>query len=235
MHLSYGKFNAYDLFVSKLVILVLLICQISNLCILILHYLLLILTVRWLLMKLWQKPYSLLLCIMICCSLKTELLHEASVGLHQTTIHSSDLPVRTKWNMWICIYSNYDKEICMSSFWLYTFFVCSCLWLVGNDWNHQFSGCLLTSKYKFKKNKESYLAKINCSDVLGLLHLMLDTPLEHHSSKSKTMDSLMLVIKASTVHECSSPDSPNLYGKVNKTFACLLLKCWQSFACWLLV
>ncbi len=39
-------------------------------------------------MKLWQKPYSLLLCIMIRCSLKTELLHKASVGLHQTTIHS---------------------------------------------------------------------------------------------------------------------------------------------------
>ncbi len=29
--------------------------------------------------------------------LKAVLLHEASVGLHQTTIHSSDLSVRTKW------------------------------------------------------------------------------------------------------------------------------------------
>ena len=173
----YGKFHAYDLFVSKLVILVLSICQISNLYILILHYLLHILTVRWLLMKLWQKPYSLLLCIMIRCSLKTELLHKASVRLHQTTIHSSNLPVCTKWNMWICMYSNCDKEICLSSFWLYTFFVCSYLWLVGNDWNHPFSGCLLTSKYMFKKNKELYLVKINCSDVLSLLLLLLNTPL----------------------------------------------------------
>ena len=63
------------------------------------------------------------------------------------------------------------------------------------------------------------MAKINCSDVLGLLLLMLNTPLEHHSSKSKTADSLMLAIKASNVDERSSPDSPNLYGKVNKTFA----------------
>ncbi len=115
---------------------------------------------QWLLMKLWQKPYSLLLCIMIRCSLKTVLLHEASVGLHQTTIHSLDLPVHTKWNMWICMYSICDMYICMSSFWLYTFFVCSNLWYVGNDWNHQFSGRLLTSKWKFKKKKESYLAKI---------------------------------------------------------------------------
>ncbi len=29
----------------------------------------------------------------------------------------------------------------------------------------------------------------------------------------------MLAIKASTVDERSSPNSPNLYGKVNKTFA----------------
>jgi hypothetical protein len=48
---------------------------------------------------------------------------------------------------------------------------------------------------------------------------MLNTPLEHHSSLSKTTDSLMLAIKASTVDERSSPDSPNLYGEVNKTFA----------------
>jgi hypothetical protein len=77
--------------------------------------------------------------------------------------------------------------------------------------------------------------KINCSDVLGLLLLMLNTPLEHHSSKSKMTDSLMLAIKASTVDERSSPDSPNLYGKVNKTLVCfvvgmlavnLLFDCW---------
>jgi hypothetical protein len=96
--------------------------------------------------------------------------------------------------------------------------------LVGTDWNHQFGGCLLTSKYKFKKNKESYLATSNCSDVLGLLILLLNTPLEHHSSLSKTTDSLMLVIKASTVYERSSPDSPNSYGKVNKTFACFVVE-----------
>ncbi len=63
------------------------------------------------------------------------------------------------------------------------------------------------------------MAKINCSDVLGLLLLMLNTLLERRSSKSKTTDSLMLAIKASTVDERSSPDSPNLYGKVNETFA----------------
>jgi hypothetical protein len=32
-------------------------------------------------------------------------------------------------------------------------------------------------------------------------------------------DSLTLAIKASTVDEHSSPDSPNSYGEVNKTFA----------------
>jgi hypothetical protein len=107
--------------------------------------------------------------------------------------------------------------------------------LVGTDWNHQLSGRLLTSKYKFKKNKELYLAKINCSDVLGLLLLMLNTQLEHHSSKSKMMDSLMLAIKASTVDERSFPDSPNLYGKVNKTFACFVVEMLAVnllFDCW---
>jgi hypothetical protein len=88
------------------------------------------------------------------------------------------------------------------------------------------SGHLLTSKYKFKKNKESYLAKINCSAVLGLL--------EHHSSKSKTTDFLMLAIKASTVDEHSSLDSPILYGKVKRPLLVLLLKCWQSI-CFLIV
>ncbi len=122
----------------------------------------------------------------------------------------------------------------MSSFWLYTFFVCSNLWLVGNDWNHQISGHLLTSKYNFKKNKESYLVKINCSDVLGSLLLMLNTPLEHHSSKSKTMDSLMLAIKASTADEHSSPDSPNRMEKSTRPLLILLLKCWQSI-CFLIV
>ncbi len=34
----------------------------------------------------------------------------------------------------------------------------------------------------------------------------------------------MLAIKASTVDERSSPDSPNLYGKVNKTFACFVVE-----------
>jgi hypothetical protein len=63
------------------------------------------------------------------------------------------------------------------------------------------------------------MAKINCSDILRSLLLMLNTPLGHHSSKSKTTDSLMLAIKASTVDEHSSPDSPNSQGKVNKTLA----------------
>ncbi len=49
----------------------------------------------------------------------------------------------------------------------------------------------------------------------------------------------MLAIKASTLDECSSPDSPNLYGKVNKTFARfvvellavnLLFDCWFNHA-----
>ncbi len=138
--------------------------------------------------------------------------------------------------MWICMYSNCDIKICMSSFWLLSFCICPNLWLVGTDWNHQFSGRLLTSKYKFKRNKKSYLAKINCSDVLGLLLLKLNTPLEHHPPKSKTMDSLMLAIKASTVDERSSPDSPNSYGKVNKTFACYfvveMLEVNLLFDCW---
>jgi hypothetical protein len=30
------------------------------------------------------------------------------------------------------------------------------IFLVGNDWNLQFSGRLLISKYKFKKNKELF-------------------------------------------------------------------------------
>jgi hypothetical protein len=60
--------------------------------------------------------------------------------------------------------------------------------------------------------------------LIGLLILMLNTPLEHHSSLSKTTDSLMMAIKASTVDEHSSPDSPNSYGKVNKTFACFVVE-----------
>ncbi len=115
------------------------------------------------------------------------------------------------------------------------FCICSTLWLVGTDWNYQFGGRLLTSKYKFKKNKESYLVKSNCSDVLVLLILMLNTPLEHHSSLSKTTDSLMLAIKASTLDERSSPDTPNSYRKVNKTFACFvveLLAVNLLFDCW---
>ncbi len=123
----------------------------------------------------------------------------------------------------------------MSSFWLLSFCICSNLWLVGTDWNHQFSSHLLTSKYKFKRNKEPYLAKINCGKVLGLLLLVLNTLLEHHSSKSKTADSLMLAIKASPVYECSYPDSPNLYGKVNKIFACFVVEMLAVnllFDCW---
>ncbi len=45
----------------------------------------------------------------------------------------------------------------------------------------------------------------------------------------------MLAIKASTLDECSSPDSPNLYGKVNKTFACFvveLLAINLLYYCW---
>ncbi len=79
------------------------------------------------------------------------------------------------------------------------------------------------------------MEKSNCSDVLGVLVLMLSTPLEHHSSGSKTTDSLMLAIKSSTVNERSSPDSPNSYGKVNKTFAHFvveLLAVYLLFDCW---
>jgi hypothetical protein len=64
---------------------------------------------------------------------------------------------------------------------------------------------------------------------------MLNTPLEHLSSKSKTTYSLMLAIKASTNDERSSPESPNLYGKVNKTFACfvvVMLAVNLLFDCW---
>jgi hypothetical protein len=64
---------------------------------------------------------------------------------------------------------------------------------------------------------------------------MLNTPFWHHFSLSKTMDSLMLAIKANTVDECSSPDFPNSYGKVNKTFACFvveLLAVNLLFDCW---
>jgi hypothetical protein len=79
------------------------------------------------------------------------------------------------------------------------------------------------------------MAKSNRSDVLGSLILMLNTQLEHHSSLSKTTDSLMLAIKASTLDECSSPNSPNLYGKVNKIFACLVVELSAVillFDCW---
>ncbi len=79
------------------------------------------------------------------------------------------------------------------------------------------------------------MVKINCSDVLGLLLLMLNTPLEHHSSTSKTTDSLMLAIKASTVDERSCPDSPNSDGKVTKTFACFVVEMLAVnllFDCW---
>ncbi len=165
-------------------------------------------------MKLWQKPSSLFMCILIHWSLKTVQLYKASVGLHQTTSRPLDLSVYTKLTMWIC----------MSSFWLISFCICSTLWLLGTDWNHQFGGSLVTSKYKFKKNKESYLEKSNCSDVLG-----------HHSSGSKTTDSLMLAIKSSTVNQRSSPDSPNSYGKVDKTFAHFvveLLAVNLLFDCW---
>jgi hypothetical protein len=46
----------------------------------------------------------------------------------------------------------------------------------------------------------------------------------------------MLAIKASTVDEHSSPDSPNSYGKVNKTFACFVVEMLAVnllFDCWL--
>jgi hypothetical protein len=49
------------------------------------------------------------------------------------------------------------------------------------------------------------------------------------------MDSLTLAIKSSNVDEHSSPDSPNSYGKVNKTFACFvveLLGVNLLFDCW---
>ncbi len=45
----------------------------------------------------------------------------------------------------------------------------------------------------------------------------------------------MLAIKASTVDERSSPDSPNLYGKVIKTFACFVVEMLAVnllFDCW---
>ena len=45
----------------------------------------------------------------------------------------------------------------------------------------------------------------------------------------------MLVIKASTVDERSFPDSPNWYGKVNKTFACFVVEMLAVnllFDCW---
>jgi hypothetical protein len=107
--------------------------------------------------------------------------------------------------------------------------------LLGTDWNHQFGGHLVTSKYKFNKNKELYVEKSNCSDVLGVLILMLKSPLEHHSSLSETTDSLMLAIKASTGNERSPSNSPNSYGKVNMTFARFdveLLAVNLHFDCW---
>jgi hypothetical protein len=64
---------------------------------------------------------------------------------------------------------------------------------------------------------------------------MINTPLEHHSSLSNTTDALMLAIKASTVDECSSPDSPNLHGKVNRTFAHFVVEMLAVnllFDCW---
>ncbi len=45
----------------------------------------------------------------------------------------------------------------------------------------------------------------------------------------------MLAIKASTVDEGSSPDSPSLYGKVNKTFAHFVVEMLAVnllFDCW---
>ncbi len=114
--LSYAKFDTYDLFISKLILLVLLICHIS---IFIHSYYIICYTLKWLLMKLWQKPSRLFMCILNCCSMKTLLLHnvsvglQASVGLHQTTIRPSDLYVHTKWTKWIF----------MSSFWHANFYV----------------------------------------------------------------------------------------------------------------
>jgi hypothetical protein len=95
--------------------------------------------------------------------------------------------------------------------------------------------CIVTPKYKINKNMESYLEKSNCSNFLGALILILNTPLEHHSSLSKATNSLMLVIKSSTVNERSSPNSINSYGKVNTTFAHFvveLLAVNLLFDCW---
>jgi hypothetical protein len=124
--------------------------------------------------------------------------------------------------------------ICMSSFWLTPFCICSTLWWVGTDWNLQFGDPVITSKYKFKKNKESYLAKSNCSDVLGLLILMLNTPLEHHSSLSKQrilwcwQSRPLLLINASLL------TLPTCIGKSARPLLISVLNCWQSI-CYLIV
>jgi hypothetical protein len=63
----------------------------------------------------------------------------------------------------------------------------------------------------------------------------LNCPLEHYSSPAKTIDFLMLVIKPTTVDQSTSPNSPNSFGKVNKTFACFvveLLSIILLFDCW---
>ncbi len=110
--------------------------------------------------------------------------------------------------------------------------LCDCKALTGTI----FLGIvLLLLSTSLKITRTSFLEKTNCRDVLGVLILMLTCPLEHHFSQAKTTDSLMLVIKSTTVDQSSSPNSANLFGKVNKTFACFVVESLSvnlHFDCW---
>jgi hypothetical protein len=64
---------------------------------------------------------------------------------------------------------------------------------------------------------------------------MWNCQLEHRSPPAITTNSLMLVIKSTTVDQSTSPNSPNSFGKVNKTFACVVLEFLSVsllFDCW---
>jgi hypothetical protein len=113
----------------------------------------------------------------------------------------------------------------------------STLWLLGTDWNYLFDknkNCIVTSRYKFTKDKGSFLRR-TFAGMSWCTQFNDKLPVGTLFITSKTTDALMLVIKSTTVDQSTSSDSPNSFGKVNKTFAHFgveLLSVNLFFDCW---
>ncbi len=126
----------------------------------------------------------------------------------------------------VCLH--FAMWICMSSFWLISFFIFSTLWFIGTDWKHQFGGRLITLCTSSRRTRNRIWQR-----AIAVMSLVCSFYCKTHrwSTAPFCLKQWILWCWQSwpvLLMNAALPTLPTCMGKSRRPLLVLLLNCWQS-------